>query len=193
LKCKGTQEGLEFPVSPASSSTSSLGKKQEDKRFKGDKGKGDAPRCFKYGSTDHLIADCPEASADDQTKKGKNVKFAALVAKLPVDTLEDPFRLPCVRLNECMEVNYLLDAGSDLTVIPRIIILECLAAQSLVNEVPVDVFEIGLSRSDVSVVCSVRVKMDVNLVTRAGSVLIWDLETYVVDAPMDVLFAYRAP
>jgi len=58
----------------------------------------------------------------------------------------------------------------------------------LVNEVPVNVFEIGLARSDVTVVCRAKVKMDVALDTRAGRVLIRDLEIYVLDAPMDVLF-----
>jgi len=43
-----------------------------------------------------------------------------------------------------MEVDYLLDSGSGLMVISRSI-LERLAGQSLVNEVPVDVFEIGLA------------------------------------------------
>ena len=51
-----------------------------------------------------------------------------------------------------------------------------------------DVFEIGLARTDVTVVCCGKVKMDVALDTRAQRVLIRDLETYVVDAPMDVLF-----
>jgi len=55
-----------------------------------------------------------------------------------------------------MEVDYLLDSGSDVTVIPRSI-LERLAGQSLVNEVPVDVFEIGMVRSDVTVVCRAKV------------------------------------
>ena len=45
-----------------------------------------------------------------------------------------------------MEVDYLLDSESDLLVIPRSI-LERFAGQYLVNEVPVDVFEIGLARS----------------------------------------------
>ena len=87
-------------LKPAPSRTSSLGKKQEDTRFKADKGKGDAPRCFKCGSTDHLIADCPEAIPDDRIRKGKKVQFAAFVAKLCVDTLENPSRLPCARLND---------------------------------------------------------------------------------------------
>ena len=155
--------------------------------MKADKGKGDAPRCFRCGSTDHLIADCPEASPDDRITKGKKVKFAALVANLSVDTLENPFRLPCARLNDCVEVDYLLDSRVDVTVIPRSI-LERLAGQSLVNEVPVDVLEIGLPRSDVTVVCRANVNMDMALDTRAGRVLIRDLETYLVDAPMDVLF-----
>ena len=152
-----------------------------------DKGKGDAPRCFKCGSTDHLIADRLEASPDDRIRKGKKVKFVALVAKLSVDNLDDPSRLPCPRLNDCMEVYYLFDSGSDITVIPQSI-LERLAGQSLVNEVPMDVFQIGRPRSDVTVVCRAKVKMDVTLDTRAGRVLIRDLETYVVKAPMDVLF-----
>jgi len=92
------------------SSTSSLGKKQGDKRFKAGKGEGDAPRCFKCGSTDHSIVDCPEVSPDDRIRKGKKVKFAALGAKLSVDTQEDPSRLPCARLNDWMEVDYLLDS-----------------------------------------------------------------------------------
>jgi len=66
-------------------------------------------------------------------------------------------------------------------------ILQRLAGQSLVNEVPVHVFEIGLGRSDVTVVSRSKVKMDVALDVRARRVLIWDLETYVVDASMDVL------
>jgi hypothetical protein len=70
-----------------------------------------------------------------------------------------------------MEVDYLLDSGSDLTVIARSI-LERLAGQSLVNEVPVDVFEIGLARSDVTVVCRAKVKMGMALDTRSGRVLI---------------------
>jgi len=45
-----------------------------------------------------------------------------------------------------------------------------------------------LARSDVTMVCRARVRMDVALDTRAGRVLIRDLETYMVDAPMDVLF-----
>jgi hypothetical protein len=61
-------------------------------RFDMDKGKGDSPRCFKCGSTDHLIANSPEASPDDRIRKAKKVKFAALVAKLSVDTLENPSR-----------------------------------------------------------------------------------------------------
>ena len=93
-----------------------------------------------------MIADCPEASPDDGIRKGKKVNFAALLAKLSVSTQEDPSMLPCARVNNCMEVDYLLDSGSDLTVIPQSI-LERLAGQSLVNEVPVDVFEIGLARS----------------------------------------------
>jgi hypothetical protein len=56
-------------------STSSLGKKEGDKKFKADKRNGDAPRCFKCGSTDHLIADCPEASPDQRIRKGKKLKF----------------------------------------------------------------------------------------------------------------------
>jgi hypothetical protein len=52
-------------------------------------------------------------------------------------------------LNDCMDVDYLLVSGSDLTIIPRSI-LERLAGQYLVNEVPVDVFEIGLVRSDMT-------------------------------------------
>jgi len=98
-------------------------------------------------------------SPDDRIKKGKKVKFAALVGKLSVDTLDDPSTLPCARLNDCMEVDYNLDSGSDLTVIPRSI-LEHLDGQSLVNEVAVDVFEIGLARSDVTVACHAKVKMD---------------------------------
>ena len=47
-------------------------------------------------------------------------------------------------------VDYLLDSGSDLTVIPRSI-LERSAGKSLVNEVPVVLFEIGLARRDVKV------------------------------------------
>ena len=133
-----------------------------------------------------MIAECPEASPDDQIRKGKKVKFAALVAKWSVDTLEDPSRLLCARLNDCMEMDYLLDSGSDLTVIPRSII-ERLDAHSLVNEVPVDVFEIGLARSNVTVVCRAKVKMDVALNTRTGLVLIRDLVT-VVDALIDVFF-----
>jgi len=39
----------------------------------------------------------------------------------------------------------------------------------------VDVFEIGLARSDVTVICRAKVKMDVALDTRAGRVLIRDL------------------
>jgi len=77
--------------------------------------------------------------------------------------------------------------GSNLTVIPGSI-LEGLAGQSLVNEVPVNVFVIGLARSNVTVVCRAKVKMDVAVDTRAVSVLIPNLETYMVDAPMDVLF-----
>jgi hypothetical protein len=134
-----------------------------------------------------LIANCPEASPDDRIRKGKKVKFAALVAKLSFVILEDPCRLSCARLNECMEVDYLLESGSDLTVIPRSI-LERLVGQSFVNEVPVDVFEIRLARSDVTVVCRAKVKLDVVLDTRARRVLIRDLQIYVVDAPMDVLF-----
>ena len=84
-----------------------------------DKGKGDAPRCSKCARTDHLIADCPEASPDDRIKKIKKVKFVALVAKLSVDTLEDPSRLPCAQLYDCMEVDYLLDSGSDLRAFGR--------------------------------------------------------------------------
>ena len=80
-----------------------------------------------------------------------------------------------------------MDSGSDLTVITRSI-LERFAGESFVNEVPVDVFEIGLERSDVTVVCHAKVKMDVAFYTRAERVLIRDFETYVVDAPMDVLF-----
>ena len=83
-----------------------------------DKGKGDAPRCFKCGSTDHLITDSPQVSPDDRIRKGKKVKFPTLEAKLSVDTLEDPSRLPCARLNDCMEVDYLLDSGSEIKVIP---------------------------------------------------------------------------
>jgi len=67
-------------------------------------------------------------------------------------------------------------------------ILERLAGKYLVNEVSVGVFEIGLARSDVTVVCRTKVEMDVALDTRAGRVLIRELETYVVDAPMAVLF-----
>jgi len=67
-------------------------------------------------------------------------------------------------------------------------ILERLAGQCLVNEVSVDVFEIGLAQGDVTVVCRTKVEMDVALDTRAGRVLIRELETYVVDAPMAVLF-----
>ena len=52
-------------------------------------------------------------------------------------------------LNDCMDVDYLLVSGSDLTIIPRSI-LERLAGQYLLNEVPVDVFEIGLVRSDMT-------------------------------------------
>jgi hypothetical protein len=63
-----------------------------------------------------------------------------------------------------------------------------LAAQSLVNEVPLDDFEIGLPRSDVTVVCRAKVTMDVGVETGAGRVLIGDLETYLVDATMDFLF-----
>jgi len=55
-------------------------------------------------------------------KKVKKIKFAALVAKFSVDNLEDPSRLPCVRLNDCMEVDYHLDSGSDLAVISRSIL-----------------------------------------------------------------------
>ena len=51
-----------------------------------------------------------------------------------------------------------------------------------------DVFEIGLARTDVTVVCCGKVKMDVALDTRAQRVLIRDLETYVVNVPIDVLF-----
>jgi hypothetical protein len=139
------------------------------------------------GIRGHKRCDCPEARPDDLIRKGKKVKFAALVAKLSVYTLEDPSRLPCAGQNHCMEVDYLLDSGYDLTVIPRSI-LERLAGQSLVNEVPVDVFKIGLARSDVTVICRTKVEMGVALDTRAGRVIISDLETYVVDAPMDVLF-----
>ena len=46
--------------------------------------------------------------------RGKKVKFAALQANLSVDSLEDPSRLPSVRLNDCMDVDYLFDLGSDL-------------------------------------------------------------------------------
>jgi len=46
-------------LKPTPSNISSLGKKQGEKRLKAEKGKGDDPRCFKCGSTDHLIADCP--------------------------------------------------------------------------------------------------------------------------------------
>ena len=41
---------------------------------------------------------------------------------------------------------------------------------------------------DVTVVCRAKVKMDVALDTRAGRGFIRDLETYVMDAPMDVFF-----
>jgi len=58
-------------LKPSSSSTSSLGKKQGNKKFKPNKGKGDAPRCFKCGGTDHFIADCPEASPDDQIRRAR--------------------------------------------------------------------------------------------------------------------------
>jgi hypothetical protein len=81
-------------VKPASSSTSFLRKKPGHQRFQADKGKDDAPS-FKCGSTDHLIADCPEASPDDRTNKWKKVKFDALVAKFSVDTLEDPSKIHC--------------------------------------------------------------------------------------------------
>ena len=91
-----------------------------------------------------MITDSPEKSPDYRIRTGKKVRFAALVAKLSVDTLEDPSRLPCACLNDCMEVDYLLVSGSDLTIIPRSI-LERLAGQYLLNEVPVDVFEIGLA------------------------------------------------
>ena len=56
-----------------------------------------------------------------------------------------------------MEVDYHSDSGSDLTETPRSI-LERLAGQSFVNEVLVDVFEIGLARSDVTVVCRAKVR-----------------------------------
>jgi len=85
-------------LKPAPSSTSSFRKKQGDKRFKAYKDQGDdAPRCFKCGSTNHLIADYPEVSPDDRIRKSKKVKFATLVPKLSVGTLEDPSRLPCAR------------------------------------------------------------------------------------------------
>jgi hypothetical protein len=89
-----------------------------------------------------------------------------------------------------MQVDYVLDSGSDITVIPQSI-LERLTPQSLVNEVPVDEFEIGLPRSDVTLVCRAKVNMDVGVDIGAGRVLIGDLETYVVDAPMDFLFCER--
>jgi hypothetical protein len=82
---------------------------QGDTRFKRDNGKGDSPRFFKCGSTDYLIADYPEASPYEETKKGTKVKFAALVAKLSPDTLDDPSRLFGAHLNDCMEVNYLFE------------------------------------------------------------------------------------
>jgi len=104
-----------------------------------------------------LIAYSPEASPDDRIRKGKKVKFPAMVAKLAVDTKKDPSRLPCARLNDCMEVDYHSDSGFDLKETPRSI-LERLAGQSLVNEVLVDVFEIGLARSDVTVVCRAKVR-----------------------------------
>jgi hypothetical protein len=56
-----------------------------------------------------------------------------------------------------------------------------LAGQFLVDEVSVDVFEIGLARSHVTVAYRAKVKMDVALDTTAGRILIGDLETYVVD------------
>jgi hypothetical protein len=83
-----------------------------------------------------------------------------------------------------MELHYLLDSESNLTVIPRSI-LERLAGQSLVNEVPVDVFQIGLPRSNVY---RGKVKTDVAFDTRGAHVLIRDLQTFVVDASMNVLF-----
>jgi len=62
-------------------------------------------RCFKCGSTNYMVADCPEASTDDRMRKGKKIKFAALVAKFSIDILEDPSSLPCARLNDCKEVD----------------------------------------------------------------------------------------
>ena len=80
-----------------------------------------------------------------------------------------------------MEVDHLLDSGSNLTPIPRSI-LERLAGQSFVNEVPVNGFKIGLARSDMTVVCRVKAKMDVDIDTTADRVLFREIDTYVVDA-----------
>ena len=102
---KGLNKKGQERLKPAPSSTSSLGKKQGDKRFKANKGKGDAPGCLKCGSTYHFIVDSPEAIPDDRIRKGKKVKFSALVQKLSVDTLKDPSRLPCARLNYYMEMD----------------------------------------------------------------------------------------
>jgi hypothetical protein len=63
-----------------------------------------------------------------------------------------------------------------------------LAAQSFVDDVPVGVFEILLARSDVTVVCRAKVKMDVALDARAERLVIRDLDTNVVEAPIHVLF-----
>ena len=54
--------------------------------------------------------------------------------------------------------------------------------QSLVNEAPLYMFEIGLARSDVTAVCHAKVNMNVLLDTRAVCIIIRNLETYIVDA-----------
>jgi hypothetical protein len=60
-----------------------------------------------------------------------------------------------------------------------------------VNEVPLDLFDIGPARSDVTVVCRANVNMDVTLDTSAGRVLIRHFDTYVMDVPMNVLFYWQ--
>jgi len=97
--------------------------------------------------------------------------------------MKNPSKLPRARLNDCVDVDYLLHSGTTFSVMSRNWLTKLMTEGGRVHETPVLPFEFGLVRSDVTVVSRSMANNDMALDTKAGHVMLRNCAGRILEFP----------